>query len=363
MTGHATGCACCSDQLIPAFNAAKKKRSANPLRRDPSRTNGLQRRFLAEVARRWRELQRDLRELIVEEDALGLREPTPLSGLPTARQLVTHAQPQRWRFLTSDKKVEAFRGWLDERIQTRLLSAATGENAWTAKYVFSAYKQGLLRAYTDSQRNLAASGAAIDFLRGGRDQFLRSSFFAPEAVSKIKLLATRTFESLRGVTATMSAQMARALADGLANGKGVLAVGKSLADMVDGIPLSRARTIARTEIMHSHSEGQLDSFEELGVDGLNVMAEWSTAGDDRVCPLCQPLEGVVMTVKEARGIIPRHPNCRCTWIPADVGEKTDGQKRTRSRVASAISRSVKRETGKKTDAAARDASRWAGADV
>ena len=32
-----------------------------------------------------------------------------------------------------------------------------------------------------------------------------------------------------------------------------------------------------------------------------------------------------MTVKEARGLIPRHPNCRCAWIPADKQRKEKGQ--------------------------------------
>ena len=55
------------------------------------------------------------------------------------------------------------------------------------------------------------------------------------------------------------------------------------------------------------------------------MAEWSTAGDDMVCPSCGELEGVIMTVKEARGLLPYHPNCRCSWIPANVTRKEKGQ--------------------------------------
>ena len=56
-----------------------------------------------------------------------------------------------------------------------------------------------------------------------------------------------------------------------------------------------------------------------------------------------------MSVSEARGLIPRHPNCRCAWIPANVGEKGKGQKRGGSADV-AIRKSLKAELPKKTRA-------------
>jgi SPP1 gp7 family putative phage head morphogenesis protein len=99
------------------------------------------------------------------------------------------------------------------------------------------------------------------------------------------------------------------------DGRGVTAITNDLTDRIDSLTDSRALTIARTEVIHVHAEGQLDSFEDLGVDELGVEAEFSTAGDDLVCPQCEALEGNTYSVDEARGIIPVHPNCRCTWIP------------------------------------------------
>jgi len=34
-----------------------------------------------------------------------------------------------------------------------------------------------------------------------------------------------------------------------------------------------------------------------------------------VCSECSDLEGNVYTIKEAHGMIPLHPNCRCAWKP------------------------------------------------
>jgi len=33
------------------------------------------------------------------------------------------------------------------------------------------------------------------------------------------------------------------------------------------------------------------------------------------CELCAPLDRKVFTIEQARGMIPRHPNCRCSFIP------------------------------------------------
>jgi len=82
-----------------------------------------------------------------------------------------------------------------------------------------------------------------------------------------------------------------------------------------------------------------------------LMAEWQTAGDERVCPLCEPLDGTVMTIEEARGLIPRHPNCRCMWVPANVGEKVDKKRHwTKAQKETQIDKSLKRELPKKTRA-------------
>ena len=74
-------------------------------------------------------------------------------------------------------------------------------------------------------------------------------------------------------------------------------------------------TLARTEVINAYTEGTLDSYERLGVEEVQGRAEWSTAGDDRVCPQCAGMEGAVFTIREARGLIPLHPNCRCAWLP------------------------------------------------
>jgi len=65
----------------------------------------------------------------------------------------------------------------------------------------------------------------------------------------------------------------------------------------------------------------------------------------------------VLTIEEARGMIPRHPNCRCAYLPANVGESERGQKRGAEEIDDAMEESL---------AAAgqtREKSLWQGADL
>lgn len=186
---------------------------------------------------------------------------------------------------------------------------------WTAKYMESAYKKGKLNAYISSQK--------ADFLTETKalkaklqETFLKKSFNAPELTSKIELLATRSFEELRGVTSAMAQQMNRILAGGIADGSNPRSIAAEMSAAIDTLTDRRALLIARTEVINAHAEGQLDSFQELGVEDLGVDVEWSTAGDDRVCPECEALNGQTYSIDEARGLIPLHPNCRCSWVPA-----------------------------------------------
>lgn len=286
-------------------------------RNDPSLTGAIRRAFTKEIKFRFRSLLAAVWQLVVEEDAFGLEKaPTRVSN----NQLVSNVgERQVWKFETSDRKVDSFRQWLKGQVDSGILSTEgfKGE-PWLAKYVTSAYKKGKVNAYISAKKGEKAP-KGVSWLGGEQAEFLRSSFNQPEALSKVRLLATRSFEELKGVTSTQAGQINRVLSEGLVRGENPRTIARELAKQIE-VSKERALRIARTEVIHAQAEGQLDSFEALGVDEVGIYAEWSTAEDDEVCPMCAKLEGAIMTVKEAHGLIPRHPNCRCTWIPADEAE-------------------------------------------
>jgi len=319
------------------------------LRSDPTRTTTLRRQYSAEMRRRFFKVRSAVIQAVWKLDVFGLTEKEPLTFQQqrlTANQL---PETQAWRFRTNKEKLELFQQWLQEQIDENLLSVDVKGNPWTAKYVDSAYRKGVVRSYAEVHPEAMAE--SVDFYRGRREQFLESSFTQGERLSKLQFLYTRSFEELKGITSAMSQQIGRILANGLSEGRGARVIARELSKNITGITRQRALALARTEIIYAHAEGQLDAFEELGVEEIRVLAEWSTAGDDIVCPLCDSLEGAIMTIQEARGLIPRHPSCRCSWIPAGVGERSRKQlSAARRRTSGKVDESLKAELPKKTRA-------------
>jgi SPP1 gp7 family putative phage head morphogenesis protein len=320
--------------------------------KDPTRTVMLRRAMLQDMARRFAKVRAAVYKLVAIDDAFGLRNKDLFTA--NAATLVVN---DRWQFLTDKGKVEAFQGWLKTLVDTELLSTGNNEAPWTDKYVASAYKQGLKRGYIESKPHLRRPS---NITEGTVAQFLDDSFGSSESIKKLELLGTRAFTNLKGVSAAMDQQLSNVLVQGLAEGKAPGAIAKMMTDQIDGLSRGRAATIARTEIIHAHAEGQLDGFAEAGLNEVIVMAEWATAEDAKVCSRCAPLQGVIFTIEEARGLLPRHPNCRCAWLPAAVGEDTTGQ--VWGNRQTAILESVKAETGLDDGKAAKAASRWLGAD-
>jgi SPP1 gp7 family putative phage head morphogenesis protein len=261
--------------------------------------------FEAEVKRRFRELMRRIQEEVVKEDGFGL---------------VTNAG--RFDFPRSADKVNAFMRWLNAAIGQGILEviqgvpiAASASNAWTSTYVETAYQKGVAAA----SGNLRKGGVDV------ADRWISTAFNRPLHADRLGLIFTRTYDQLKGITDTMASQISRVLAQGLAEGRSPLDIARQMRDRVNRIGITRARVLARTEVINAHAEATLNTYTEAGIEDVEVEAEFLTAGDDRVCPQCEALEGNIYSIDDAHGIIPVHPNCRCAWRPV-VPETARGAK-------------------------------------
>ena len=74
---------------------------------------------------------------------------------------------------------------------------------------------------------------------------------------------------------------------------------------------NNAIRIARTEVQRAVNIGVKDRYVKEGVEYV----KWLAAGDDRVCPQCESLDGKIFEINHAPQP-PIHPNCRCTLIAA-----------------------------------------------
>ena len=70
----------------------------------------------------------------------------------------------------------------------------------------------------------------------------------------------------------------------------------------------RSEMIVRTESSKAYNEGLIESHLQLGTKYLDFLANADA------CPICTPLDGSTYSIEAARGVIPVHPNCRCSWV-------------------------------------------------
>ncbi len=280
------------------------------LKQDPSRTGSIIRAYERDLVARFRALKVIIKKSVVDDDCFNL-----------TNRLIGHvevppmAPAGKFVFTTVDQKVDSFMDWLEEQVDKGILEVTEREgrkvvarHAWQDKYVRSAYIKGLEQSSATLEKAGVEPGP------------IGSAFYRPWHTDRIGIIYTRNYRALRGITEAMDAQISRVLAEGLSQGLGALDIAKKITNRVDKIGIVRARVLARTEVMNAHAEATLNELQEFGVDVVGLKVEWSTAGWG-VCPECQAHAGKVYTIEQARGVLPFHPNCRCVWIPANVGEK------------------------------------------
>ena len=316
------------------------------LRGDPSRTKLIRDSTSRDMRVRFNRLLKAIRKLIVDEDALGMSSKNKLT------------MNTRWQFRSDEQKITEFDKWLQDMFSKEILVGLKNANG-VIEWIEKAYTKGAEAAFKAVRK--VRADLPIDIFKGAQAEFIRSHVTGPVALKKLKLLQTRTLTDLKNVNADMARRLENVLVDGLVQGKQPYELIPDIKKAI-GVNEFRAETIARTEIVRANAEGNLDALEALGVDEVAVLVEWSTAGDQRVCSLCKALEGVTLKLKEAHNLIPRHPNCRCAFIPANVGEPAKEQVRTKEEIQSALEESLRKENPGISPEEAKRRSTWSGAD-
>lgn len=302
---------------------------------DPTATKTLRDRYAGEMYRRFRALKGAIRTTVVDRDAFGLKGDSR-SVRPRGqadREVAGNAQDpdinigpagyNDFAFPSDQKKADEFMSWLDEQTDRGILQAGrhadrgtSASASWQNTYIRSAYEKGV----THADSALVQQGVIPP------EQTLDDVFRATRHADSAGLIYSRAYRELRGVTEAMGQEMTRELTEGLTQGENPRKIARRLNDRVDKIGITRGRMVARTETIRAHNEAALNRYDDMGgrIDGVSVMAEHVTAGDRRVCPICRSLNGSEYTINEARGRIPVHPRCRCTWVPTQTETGSGG---------------------------------------
>lgn len=302
---------------------------------DPTRTLRLRKSFAADATRRFNKLKRDIRISIIDRDCFGIQpEVIALAATPY----------KAFDFARTSDKIEGFMRWLVEQEEAGILEIIRRpgtirgiEEAWTDVYIQSAYAKGLVRGRTELRKQ------GLDIPEAENVGGVRALMNQPFHADRVGVLYTRVFEDLKTVTQFMNGQIRRriteglttGLAQGMAEGKNPRQIARELVknvnDRVDKIGITRARLIARTEVIRAHHVANIAEYEraqelfDVEVE-VEIKAEWATAGFN-VCPICIDLEaGSPYKLHEIRGMIPAHPNCRCAALPLVIEKEAAGRR-------------------------------------
>jgi len=126
----------------------------------------------------------------------------------------------------------------------------------------------------------------------------------------LEWIATRSLTLAKLLNGTTIEQLRPVLAEGFAEGESISKITKRIEEYYTKANRIRSKMVARTEVLAASNEGNLQAYEELGVDTV----EWYTALDGRTCEICEPYHGETFPVKETHGMLPAHPDCRCVWL-------------------------------------------------
>lgn len=303
---------------------------------DPTRTTTLRNAFSRDAKKRFNELTRIIRRGVVDEDCFGLFDDTlPIQTMQYYQ--MNSPGHKAFDFHRSQRKVSEFMAWLQYQINDGILQvtniARVGESvdmAWTNIYIHDSYKRGLIRAHQELRKagyNPLVIDTDVEW-----ENYMRQPFHA----DRLGLLYTRVFQDLKGITDNMSMQISRVLTQGMADGDNPRLLAKKLNAVITKgggelgitdtlgryIPARRrAELLARTEIIRSHHKATMQEYHNWSVEGVELQAEFITAGDDRVCPICSGMNGNHYSLQEAENIIPVHPLCRCIVLPLRKSKK------------------------------------------
>ena len=339
--GYETTQACCLPSSAPRDPTANALDDAT----DPTRTFTLRRAFIREVGRRFRALRGRVRRKIgYETDALRLVRSTP--DTTSAEAILANgttanadddsddADDEPFSFGTRADKRREFVRWLATAIDEEIVESVPGGlravrngGHWTAAYIADSYARG----YVDAGRRLRERGVDVE----GID--LSATFDRPIPRRQVRDLYARAFENLTDITDDMATEIRTVLSEGLTAGLNPRRMADRMTETIATMAETRARTLARTEIINSHSLGSLDRYEDAGTSVV-AHGEWADAGDRRVCPICEALDGNRYSISRMRtgtfefdtsdrdGVPdslsgtyqlrpPAHPNGRCAIIP------------------------------------------------
>lgn len=311
---HGDTCSCCVSD-------------GKPTRSDPTGTIVLRRKFVSDFRLKWNSLRAWTRKMLIDQDLLSL----------SSTGLTSPANPM---VVAGQTRIQMWQAWFDFTIGRVVLQS---DGMWMRQYIEQAYNDGAAFARDQIKRPVVASIANAN----------------------IATLWQWSVVELQGIDEAVSQQSVRAVATELLHKGTAQAVVRDINAVIEKIGVTRGQALVQTLVNKAFNTGVLDVYDAAGVKQVSPVAETiararvgdarrgtgpgsrisralrpssstigriaraalevellgevnvRTAGDDNVCPICEGIaEEGPYDINVARSLIPAHPNCRCTFIPA-----------------------------------------------
>lgn len=306
--------------------------------RDPTGTLAARKHLARTLNRGWHQVKQGVLRTVGDSDGFGLSWTTIPDVVPAM----------------SGSNVDVFSVWLHN------LQERTFENLQDA--LQDAVQQGYELGATQARARV-----------GNRTQ----RALAGPTDGSLGVVQASAVQDLAGIVSVVTQQGSRYFSSSVLNKQQPRATARGLGMIVDHVGVARGNLLASYAVVRAHAQGTLDTLQALGVTHVGVIPEHIpgnvvhdhalhdapvelasiklrvprpkpkpskisrarkverkleqalpglvsvvTAGDDKVCPICEALaEDGPYTLDEARGLIPRHVNCRCALIPYEGPEQ------------------------------------------
>jgi len=265
---------------------------------DPTRTTTLQNQFIRATNKRLNLIQKVLIESIKTNNAFGLK-----TNVEPGDQLVL--SPYQFANLSDSQKLDTYDAYIGAVIGALFMTDTATGQPYTDKWSTEAFVRGQKRANAEW---IKAGGVGAPVQAGG-PLSLRTPL-----TDQINMANKRAKTAMDGDAVKLQNRLSYAFGAALT---GNMTTAQAATGIREAVAVAKRQTkvTAKTEVVRSFNMGNVAQLETLGVEEVQVVAEWVTAGDRRVCPACRDMEGKVFPIDVIRELIPLHPGCRCVAVP------------------------------------------------
>lgn len=224
---------------------------------NPTRTGRIERAWLKDVNRRWREFNKAAKDELYKTQSFTVNFLGPVDESGQLRM--------------SEAQIKQYMKFVRQALDDIILGVVKRDGVeimvndeWMRKYIERSY----LQALQVSEKQLEASGivsggtGVLDIVKGTATPSLVSStasaVLAPIHLDTIAFLHNRAFNSLSQVTDEMASDIRKILVSGVEEGKSLRETWQAISERT-GIKKSRAELITRTETIQAYQKGVINT--------------------------------------------------------------------------------------------------------